>query len=274
MKRTILYVWTAVAGLSLIVAICVYSGVFSDKLKVNKYLKEKELLAKYKNNIYSADTIDSLLNRNSPVMLVVGAIGCSTCDMILLSDVPKKLNIQRYFIEKKSHPANDLLVQALYASGAPTSFVIDRDYNIIGAFYGVNELREKLEGIIARQAPVIHTVIPGVLERNMLQMLSCSLQSLNAWLSQDCERMYIKALESLDYGSYFFNNYLLYIYHTEFDSANHACYYKSQALHHIENVGDAIVYETSLKELDPDNEFLYWLELHNESISGVALTEQ
>lgn len=261
MRKTILYIWTFAAILLLTIALLLYSETFIGKLQSYKYERDRKKIKVLKENVYSVYTIDSLLVHNQHLMIVVGSIGCSACDLIMLSEIPDKLNIPRFFIEKKAHPVNDLVSQALYASGVPTSFLIDKDYNILGSFYGNIDLAEKLTVITVGKEKTSHHSFDGVSENDALKMLSRSLQSLNAFLAGDYQNMYRKAMESLGFGSYAFNNYMMYKYHRsesgDLDSVN---YYKERALAHIEHMGDAIVYESLLRELDPANEFLLWID--------------
>lgn len=85
-----------------------------------------------------------------------------------------------------------------------------------------------------------------------------AFKSFLAYLNHDLQSMHHYAQKSLDYQSYFFNNYLQYVYYRDMLHADSAEIYKTRALQSLEGA-DIFVYETLVREMDPHHPMLDWI---------------
>lgn len=76
------------------------------------------------------------------------------------------------------------------------------------------------------------------------------------------DEMYAQAQKSLKYGSYFFNSYLLYKYHSNGSRKYSTDHYRNEALKYAHDV-DILIYESLIKELDSNNPEVQHMRLHN-----------
>lgn len=132
------------------IAYLIFSNIHTFKAYyyTKQFEKQRELLKKDKIAVFSRTDLDSLFTEKEYVLLTVGVVGCSACDMVLLSPVPAMFDSPMYFIDKSFDPKNMLVSQALYSSGSPESYVVDKSLNIQRVVYGNVDFKEVLEDII------------------------------------------------------------------------------------------------------------------------------
>lgn len=212
--------------------------------------------------VFSKPTLDSLLGYHNYVILTIGSTECDMCKILKPRLIADSLHTSHYSIEVEKHKDNQLIAQALRVRGFPTSYVIDQNYNVLGVIRGLAHFEERLSDIINQHDAVYVDTIPNVDVQNTLPMLSHAFKSLLAYHNSDKQEMYAQAHSSLSRGSYFFNNYLLYSYHSNLNNQDSAGYYRNKALTYAQDV-DVKIYESLIEEFDPRNPELQHMRLHD-----------
>ena len=215
--------------------------------------KHKDFIGKQKSNVFDKSHLDTLLSNNDYVLLTLGAKGCSMCDIILADKSLWNYPIPHYYIDKDHHNNNLLVVQALRNSGFPTSYVIDKDFNIVGSIVGMKDIIKRLDDIVHSKTPRQDTG---------MEMFNHSFRALLSYVDGDINDAYDHARMSTGKGDYFFNNYIAYKYQNEKGAMDSVAYYKDAAIGSLENA-DVFIYESLIREIDPENESLQWVEEHN-----------
>lgn len=156
--------------------------------------------------------------------------------------------MKRYYINKDYCDTNLLISQALRTQSFPTSYVIDKQYRIVGEVNGLKDFSEQLNSITKK--------VPKSTTNNMLDY---SLKALLDYFEDDFDNMYANAVDSRKYGDYFFNNYLIYLYWNRKGINDSVAYYKNAALNTLEGA-DMFIYESLIREIDPENKLLELIE--------------
>lgn len=246
MKKWLLFSWTII-----LVGIIFYMGwtyFFPNELSP----RHKDFISKQKTTVFDKGHLDTLLSNNDYVLLTLGATGCSMCDIILSDRRLWEYPIPHYYIDKDYHNNNLLVVQALRNSGFPISYVIDKDFNIVGTIIGSKDLVEKLDGIVSDKTRR---------QNAGMKMLNHSFRALLSYFDGNLNDAYNHARLSANEGDYFFNNYMAYKYQSEGGTMDSVAYYKDMAIGSLEGA-DIFIYESLIREIDPGNESLQMVESH------------
>lgn len=211
--------------------------------------------------VFSVHTFDSLMASNEYVLLTLAFGDCSVCDTFLSTKIPEQFPVARYYIDATHDNNNMLVLQSLYFTGFPLSYVIDQNRNIIGSIKGLVCLRERLDSIVYGQHQIQPETIPGVPKEKTFTMLSNSFKGLLSYMGNNHEEMKKQAKASLSEGSFFFNNYLMYKYYDNVNCVDSVNHYKKKILKNITTL-EAFVYENLLTELDPHNPMLHHTHNH------------
>ncbi|WP_047444882.1 hypothetical protein [Alistipes sp. ZOR0009] len=197
--------------------------------------------------------LDSLLKNNRYAVVTIGTSDCLLCHELGKVSIDKKLNASRVTLDYKFSDHNLLLSQALFPPGFPTTYIIDREYNIIGAVRGLDEFKKNTEAIISKRTKSTPLHIAGdVSKSNELLVLSDALKSTVAKLEGNYEKMHAFARKSLSNGSYFYNNYLLYDYFTKMGVKDSSSFYKKRTLKYTYRINSHI-YHSLIEELSSSN---------------------
>lgn len=201
-------------------------------------------------DVFSRHTLDSLLVEYENVMLTIGYNECSLCDVLRLKKIPENYSLGRYYIDATYDDKNMLVLQSLYYRGFPLSYIIDRNYNILGILKGLIHFEEHLDSVISKRSALIPDTIPGIPYGKTLSVLSNSFKGLLAYMDNDNEAMASYARTSLLEGSFIFNNYLMYKHYKSQGAIDSVQYFSKQILKDVRG-SDEIIYETLLNEVEP-----------------------
>lgn len=200
--------------------------------------------------LFTVSRLDSLTGTNDYVMLIMGADSCNMCDFVYIMPVINNYPVSKYFLKKDYHDNNLLLSQALHTTGFPTSYFLNQDYEIEGMIMNhIDNLDGDLHKILIEKQAICPVSIHGIKDNNVLPMLSFSLKSAICYLQSDFDGVKRNARMSLDYGEYFFNNYMLYSYYKNHVNTDSVDYYKEKALNCLHG-GDFIIYKNLIEELE------------------------
>lgn len=202
----------------------------------------------------TVQAIDSLfVNQNGIGLVTLGYGDCQICDELLDRDFYKDLNEPKCYLDITRSLNNRFLSQALYAKGFPTTYVINDQYEILGAIRGVNDFQNQLDSILCFQQPVCDIVIHNIVKDSTLIMLTDSFQALLCYWKRDFTGMKVKTIESLEKGSYFFNNYLMYLVYKEENKTDSVALYRAKALRHGAHV-NSFIYSDLIDELKNESQ--------------------
>lgn len=253
MRKILTIIWTFVIVAILLLLLLKNLIVEKDKSKI--ILLDKNIINK-NTDIFSVHTLDSLIANNKYVLLTLAFGNCSVCDIFLSNKIPDKFPVGRYYIDATYNNNNMLVLQSLYFTGFPFSYVIDQNYNIIGSIQGLAYFKERLDSIIYGQQKLQPKTIPGIPKDKTYFVLSNSFKGLLSYLENNNEDMKKYAEVSLSGGSFIFNNYLLYKYYKNLNCADSVYYYRNKIISNITHI-EAFIYESLLTEIDPSNQMLY-----------------
>lgn len=253
-----------------------------NKPQDKEFLVQKASPAKnhQKETIISKAAIDSILKRSNVAILQISTSGCDLCEIAKSDSLSTEMEEFRLFLSKDADAKNNLLAQALYVTNFPSTYIIDRNYNVTALIKGVTEYKQRLKlaldsskrnaflknldtSIATEQKKskrdslimlkhVLWHDIPNIdrntKKENELPAISNAFKALMAKLDGNPNKMRYYARLSLSKVSYFFNNYLLYDYYQGQNMADSASYYKVEALKHSERV-DQHIYASLIEEL-------------------------
>ena len=192
------------------------------------------------NNAFNYCEIKHLLSNNNQILLIIGAKDCILCNMLI--DSLYNCSIIQYYIDMDYCDINFLVHQTLRTSGFPTTYVLNNEYRIVGEVKGLRDFGKRFSEVM---------ISTNNHQENANEMLNWSFKALLAYLEDDFENMRGNAVNSLKYGSYFFNNYLLYLYEIRNGVEASGDYYKTAALNSLEGA-DFYIYENLIREIDPE----------------------
>ena len=244
-KKILIVLWTVA-----LLGVIAWFGL----TKYNKSITRYVASSKVESNMFDYSEIKNLLSNNEHILLIVGIDSCELCNILMpkLSNYP----MPKYYIAKNYCNKNSLVAQALRTSGFPTTYVLDKEYRIAGEIIGLRDFEQRLNDVMVS--------INNQNEKTN-DMIIWSFKALLAYFAEDYESMYVNAINSLKYGNYFFNNYLLYLYEIQ-NGSNDTIKYKTAALNSLEDV-DYYIYEELIHEIAPEVAELYTppKHVHNES---------
>lgn len=259
MKTKTLLIWSTI----LLIFFAFFATYFNTKKSENKEgiekfapntsVEENFNISRKTGEEFNLQMLDSLLKIDGEIMmLTIGTNGCDMCDILQQDDYYRMLNVGKLFIYMEDHPKNKLLAQILHPRAVPATYVIDKEYNLKGSIMGLANFQALLDSILHLKEEVFYIKpgdFEGVSNNSVPAMLSYSLKSLLAYWNHDTKSMKHNAQQSLKRGSYFFNNYLLYIAHKEENSIDSMRFYKKSALKYSTHGANPYLYEDLIVEL-------------------------
>jgi hypothetical protein len=189
------------------------------------------------NNVISGKILDSLLFINNYALLIIGINDCDLCQKPIMIQIPDSYHVAKYYIDIKFHKNNLIFSQALYTRGFPTSYIIDKNYNILGIINGSTNYLNKIDSILIHNKKLCPLQIDGdVKGTNVITVLSYSFKAIMAYFNNDYNKVYALSLRSKTYGSFFFNNYMLYSYFKNKGHSDSILFYRKQILKYNNHV--------------------------------------
>lgn len=147
-----------------------------------------------------------------------------------------------------------LFGQALWNTNFPTVYAITRNYDILGIMQG-NQFYEQADSILHfnKKFENIHMEEYYNIEKDsILPLLSFSLKATRCYVLKDFQRAKVFARQSIEKGSFFFNNYLLYKIYLQENNLDSARHYKEILLNQNCDVNH-YVYPDLIEELHENN---------------------
>lgn len=180
--------------------------------------------------------------------------GCSPCELLLYDSTYVHCSSPKTVYDMEKTSTNRLLGQALWNVGFPTTYFITPNNEIVGITQGFQEFRREADSIIYHQK---HFEDIGMERFNInknaiLPLLTHSYKAFLAYIEKDYVQTKIEAKNSLEKGSSFFCNYLLYKVYNIMQQPDSASYYKKNALNH-QSDADLFLYSDLIEELHENN---------------------
>ena len=192
-------------------------------------------------NVINNKILDSLLFTNKYALLIIGINDCDLCQTPKMIQIPDSFHVTKYYFDIKFHKNNLIFSQALYTKGFPTSYIIDKNYNVLGIINGSTNYLNKIDSIIIHNHKLCPLQIDGnVKSTNVITVLSYSVKTIMAYFKNDYDKVYALSLRSKTYGSYFFNNYMLYSYFKNKGNSDSILFYRKQTLKYNNHVNKYI----------------------------------
>ena len=193
-----------------------------------------------KNVIECDENLTNLFFHDNTV-LIVGYSGCTPCELIQDKiNLPSNLHIHAFYFDFVKSDKHKLIVQALRTSSFPTIYFIEGNCEIKSITKGLANYEQRLTSSLLSPGREMNEVFDGVAEDKVLGMLSASLKAVLALMDKNYEEVGKYAHESVNYGTYFFNNWLLYIYYMHEHKIELANQYKNQALRYIDGINSQV----------------------------------
>lgn len=241
MKKILIYFWTAI--LVVILYFCMKSFFQrEDQATIGQQAETTQ-------TTFMPASFNRLKAPGKYILLTVTSEGCNMCELIRQHPIFKQLPLTPCFIEREFCSNNMLVSQALPTHGFPSSYLFDEQQNLIGYFKGAADIEENLNTILLRKDEI---------PTDTLQMLTYAFKAFIAYLNNEPQQMYQYAQESMNYQSYFFNHYLLYIHYRNVHQTDPAEFHKIKALQSLQG-SDIFVFETLVRELSPAHPMLAWI---------------
>lgn len=183
-------------------------------------------------------------------ILIVGYDGCAPCDSIKKEfQLPINVSASAFYLDIVHSGKHLLIAQALRTMGFPTIYIINQNYVIIGIIPGLKDWDAKLNSVVNGGTKIIEYDMEGNNTDQLSLMLGFSLRSLLASFDNNevSRRQYVRL--SLEHGSYFFNNWLLYRFYLDENNVDSAQYYKNLTLNFASGV-DLFVYEDIIEDMN------------------------
>ena len=203
-----------------------------------------------KSQVMNVALLDSLVKTDADfIMLTIGHRDCKVCQKLKFSKKMAKIRLVQEYFDITLHANNKLLGQALSVKGFPSTYVFDKNLQIRGGVSGMINRETRLRSACESSNVVFDLSVEEVDKSKLSGMLSNTFRSLLNYWEGDIEEAKTYALNSLSYGSYFFNNYLLFlIYEMENDNEK-MLFYREQALQYTSST-NKIIYEDLIRQLE------------------------
>jgi len=192
--------------------------------------------------------INNLRYNHDYIFLSIGRKDCDICQKIITSDYYQKLPLGKVYIDILENNFNRLLSQAMYTYGFPTNYIINSELELLGFNIGAKDINSNIDSIYMFGIRKFNDSILDIDNTHLLDMLTFSLKSLMCYWEKDIIMAEKYALESLSKGSYFFNNYMLYLISKKNNDKLSMIVYKKNALFHTNGV-NKYIYEDLINEL-------------------------
>lgn len=197
----------------------------------------------------------SITNIDTNVVLVTFLYqGCSPCQQLLRSQAYQDCKLQKIELDIQHDSIGKLFGQALWNTNFPTVYVITKDYDILGIMQG-DQFYEQADSILYfnKQFENIHMEeYYNIQKDSILPLLSLSLKATRYYMLKDYQHAKEFARQSLEKGSFFFNNYLLYKIYQQENHHDSTQYYKTVLLCQDSDVNH-YVYPNLIQELHENN---------------------
>ncbi len=171
---------------------------------------------------FNVNTLDSLFRiSDDEVIITIGSRDCDICDNLMKESTYVSLPYKKVFCVVEVNENNKLISQALFNTGFPISYIIDKEYNIKSIIQGRYKFSERVSSFYISHDSVYNIEMESVDQNSIPKMLSWAFRGVIFYWQKDFSEMKNCAYKSLQCGEYFFNNYLLYLYferHGEIDS--------------------------------------------------------
>lgn len=122
-------------------------------------------------------------------------------------------------------------------------------YKYEGLFPGMINRETRLRSACESSNVVFDLSVEEVDKSKLSGMLSNTFRSLLNYWEGDIEEAKTYALNSLSYGSYFFNNYLLFLFNKNEMNNEKMLFYREQALQYTSST-NKIIYEDLIRQLE------------------------
>ena len=206
--------------------------------------------------VISHAVIDSLSKEREYYALVITKAGCSSCDILYNNINWEQYDLSYYFINIDYHLNNRLIAQSLRNISFPTTYIINKNHDILGIISAIPDFEQRLNDILSNKIVPRVSALEEHGVKNAFDMIQLSYKGVWALLDNNMSAVYDNSHFSLKRGSYFFNNYLLYEYHTAKHSLDSAQFYKKTALFNIYDFADIALYNDIIRNWDPNNKLL------------------
>ena len=185
------------------------------------------------------------------IVLSLHQQNCDACDYTLQDSNFLKNNLPKINLDIMENRDNKLISQALWNYALPTNYFINANYEIIGITLGIKEFVKYADSICKFNIRYHNNemVRYKVEKDSILPLLSYSLKALHSYSCGKMTEAKTQALASLQRGSYFFSNYLLYKIYKGENQKDSIEFYKKAALRHNEPV-DNYIYNDLIDELN------------------------
>ncbi|MDY5534522.1 MAG: hypothetical protein SPF83_12785 [Butyricimonas virosa] len=194
--------------------------------------------------------LDSLVKTDADfIMLTIGHRDCKVCQKLKFSKKMAKIRLVQEYFDITSHTNNKLLGQALSVKGCPSTYVFDKNLQIRGVVSGMINRETRLRSACESSNVVFDLSVEEVDKSKLSGMLSNTFRSLLNYWEGDIEEAKTYALNSLSYGSYFFNNYLLFLIYKMENDNEKMLFYREQALQYTSST-NKIIYEDLIRQLE------------------------
>lgn len=183
--------------------------------------------------------VDSLLNlcHNRIILLTINDPGCFPCQNFLLQFSFPRDKYLGVYLNTTTHK---LVWQALRTRAYPTTYIFNVNFNLLGKVEGTKNFNKRLKAVIKSS------------KKNSCDsvslMLEYSLKGVLFYSSNDLEKAKSCFENSLAYGPYFFNNYMLYLLSEDVEQKN---FYRKCALQHDDPL-DSYIYDDFIHDLTID----------------------
>lgn len=196
--------------------------------------------------------LDSIHDNSSKFTLLTMIYGdCGTCNQVLDDTIYKQLPIKKVVFNVTEDVRAKLLSQILYAYGFPINYLFSGNTDLHSTFVGVPELFNNIDSVLTSGRHFYNDSINGVSRDSTQEMISYSLKAINSLKAHDLSGLKNNAQISLRKGSYFFNNYLLYLaYKIEDENLDSMRYYHTRALRHAAHGPDPHIYDNLIQHME------------------------
>lgn len=197
----------------------------------------------------------SITNIDTNVVLVTFLYPeCNPCQQLLKNPAYQKCKLKKIELDIQHDSISKLFGQALWNTNFPTVYVITKNYDILGIMQG-NQFYEQADSILSfnKQFEDIHMEeFYNIHKDSILSLLSLSLKATRHYVLKDYQRAKELARQSLNKGSFFFNNYLLYKIYQQENNHDSTQHYKTILLNNNNEINHYI-YPDLIQELHENN---------------------
>jgi len=245
-KNQLQLIWSSVLLLVFLFLISLLIDILQKNSQVVQLHERVEKETKF---VFQGNLLDSLLKENDYAMITIGHRGCSSCEQLMISEPTRIEAIAKLFFDRSFHKNNQLLAMALYHTANPQSFIIDKNYEIIGMVTGYEDWEQKVWNIIEGQNP--GDQISGSLPDypHNLEMITHSLHATIHLLNNEPDKAYQAIHRSRARGRYPYSSYLLYVLHSDLGISDSVEFYRNESHRLIDDGIKTIIFEGILSSL-------------------------